>query len=47
MEKLRIYPAQAYSFPWTGKSFFGVMPDCVNQVPGQLQPFNFKESVMI
>jgi hypothetical protein len=44
VEKLRIYPAQAYPFPWTGKSFFSVMPDCVNQVPGQLQPFSFKES---
>jgi len=44
VEKLRLYPAQAYPFPWTGKSFFSVMPDCVNQVPGQLQPFSFKES---
>jgi hypothetical protein len=44
VEKLRIYPAQAYPFPWTGKSFFSVMPDCVNQVPGHLQPFSFKES---
>jgi hypothetical protein len=44
VEKLRIYPAQAYPFPWTGKSFFSVMPDCVNQVPGQLQPFSFKET---
>jgi hypothetical protein len=43
VEKLRIYPAQAYPFPWTGKSFFSVMPDCVNQVPGQLQPFSFQE----
>jgi hypothetical protein len=44
VEKLRLYPATAYPFPWTGKSFFSVMPDCVNQVPGQLQPFSFKES---
>ena len=44
VEKLRIYPAQAYPFPWTGKSFFSVMPDCVNQVPGQLQPFSFREA---
>src|SRR5450432_681835 len=35
---------QAYPFPWTGKSFFSVMPDCVLQVPGQLQPLSFKES---
>jgi hypothetical protein len=44
VEKLRIYPAQAYPFPWTGKSFFSVMPDCVTQVPGQLQPFSFQET---
>ena len=44
VEKLRIYPAEAYPFPWTGKSFFAVMPDCVNQVPRPLQPFSFKES---
>ena len=44
VEKLRIYPEKAYPFPWTGKSFFSVMPDCVNQVPGQLQSFSFKES---
>ena len=44
VEKLRIYPAQAYPFPWTGKSFFSVMPDCVNQVPGQLQSFGFQEA---
>ena len=44
VEKLRIYPDQAYPFPWTGKSFFSVMPDCVQQVPGKLQPFSFKET---
>jgi hypothetical protein len=44
VEKLRIYPEQAYPFPWSGKSFFGVMPDCVLQVPRPLQPFHFKES---
>lgn len=44
VDKLRIYPEKAYPFPWTGKSFFSVMPDCVNQVPGQLRPFNFTES---
>ena len=44
VEYQRIFPATAYPFPWTGKSFFAVMPDCVNQVPGQLQPFQFKET---
>ena len=44
VEKLRVYPQQVYPFPWTGRSFFSVMPDSVNQVPGNLQPFSFKES---
>jgi len=44
VEKLRIYPEYPYPFPWTGKSFFSVMPDCVLQVPGKLQPYSFKES---
>lgn len=44
VEKLRVYPEQPYPFPWTGKSFFLVMPDCVLQIPGKLQPFTFKES---
>jgi hypothetical protein len=44
VDKLRIYPEHPYPFPWTGRSFFSVMPDCVLQVPGHLQPFSFKES---
>jgi hypothetical protein len=44
VEKRRIYPYQAYPFPWTGKSFFSVMPDCVLQVPGKIQPFQFNET---
>ncbi len=43
VEKLRVYPAVPYPFPWTGKAFFAVMPDCVNQIPGSLDPFSFKE----
>jgi hypothetical protein len=43
VEKLRVYPETPYPFPWTGKSFFAVMPDSVNQVPGPLQPFSFGE----
>jgi len=33
-----------YPFPWTTKSFFGVMPDCVLGVPSELAPFTLKES---
>ncbi|MBS1667707.1 MAG: hypothetical protein JST58_10050 [Bacteroidetes bacterium] len=44
VEKLRVYPKNAYPFPWTSKSFFAVMPDCVTGVPTQLQPFQPKEN---
>jgi hypothetical protein len=44
VEKLRVNPKKAYPFPWTGKSFFSVMPDCVQGVPTELQPFEPKES---
>src|SRR5450432_3327048 len=44
VEKVRISPETAYPFPWTGKSFFSVMPDCVLQVPGKLHPFHFRET---
>lgn len=44
IEVVRIQPVEPYPFPWTGKSFFGVMPDCVLHVPTQLQPFQLKES---
>ena len=44
VEKLRVAPPQPYPFPWKGKSFFAVMPDCVLEVPGQLQPFQPKEN---
>jgi hypothetical protein len=43
VEKVCVSPAEAYPFPWTGKSFFAVMPDCVLEVPGALQPFQLKE----
>lgn len=38
-----IKPQKEYPFPWTGKSFFSVMPDCVlgNTIP--LSPFQLKE----
>ncbi len=43
IEKVKIVPQNDYPFPWTPKSFFGVMPDCVlgNTIP--LTPFIFKE----
>ena len=44
IETVRVQPAAAYPFPWTGKSFFAVMPDCVMGIPGELQPFELKET---
>ena len=44
IETVRVQPATAYPFPWKGKSFFAVMPDCVLGVPGELQPFQLKET---
>jgi hypothetical protein len=44
VEKILIQPKIAYPFPWTGKSFFAQMPDCVGGVPAELQPFQPKEN---
>jgi hypothetical protein len=43
VEKVNINPLKAYPFPWTGNSFFSVMPDCVLGVPRELAPFELKE----
>jgi hypothetical protein len=44
VERVCVQPMNAYPFPWTGKSFFAVMPDCALEVPTQLQPFQLKEN---
>ncbi len=44
IETVRVEPTTAYPFPWTGKSFFAVMPDCVLSVPGELKSFELKET---
>ena len=44
VEKVIIQLKNPYPFPWTGKRFFSVMPDCVLSIPGELQPFTLKES---
>lgn len=43
VEKVVIHPSSSYPFPWTGKSFFAVMPDCVLGIPGKLSAFELKE----
>ncbi len=44
IEKVRVHVAKDYAFPWTGTSFFAVMPDCVLGVPTELKPFQLKEN---
>jgi hypothetical protein len=44
VETIRVQPVKAYPFPWSGKSFFAVMPDCVLGVPTELQPIQVKET---
>jgi len=44
VEIIRVQPVKPYPFPWSGKSFFSVMPDCVLTVPTELEPIRLKES---
>ena len=44
VEQVRVHVAKDYPFPWTGKSFFAVMPDCVLSVPTELKSFQLKEN---
>jgi len=44
VEKICVQPVIPYPFPWTGKSFFAQMPDCVLHVPAALQPFQLQEN---
>lgn len=43
VEKVRIQPESNFDFPWTGKRFFSVMPDCVLGRPRPLQPYTLQE----
>jgi hypothetical protein len=44
VDKVRVQLARDYPFPWNGKAFFSVMPDCVLSIPTQLKPFQLKEN---
>jgi hypothetical protein len=43
VEKVRVKLISDYPFPWTGARFYSVMPDCVQEVPAELQPLDLKE----
>lgn len=44
VEFVRVNPQTEYTFPWSGKTFFEVMPDCIQAIPTPLQPFELKET---
>jgi len=44
IERLQVRLQNDYPFPWTSKSFFSVMPDCVLGVTKELAPFTVKET---
>ena len=43
LERIEVQPAVPYPFPWSGKSFFAVMPDSVHGIPTPLKPFQIKQ----
>jgi len=44
IERLQVRLQNDYPFPWTSKSFFNVMPDCVLGTTAELAPFSLKET---
>jgi len=43
VEKISVQLKTTYAFPWTGNGFFSVMPDCVLDVPAEIEPITFKD----
>lgn len=43
VEIVTLKPVEDYNFPWTGKTFFSVMPDCVLSVPRPFEPLELKK----
>lgn len=43
VEKVQVHPVTNFDFPWTGKRFFSVMPDCVMGNPRPLQPYTLNQ----
>lgn len=44
VEKINVQTATPYPFPWSSRSFFAVMPDCVLHNPTELKPILLKEA---
>ena len=43
VERLEIFPAKPFVFPWTSDEFFDKMPECVHEEPIELQPQDFHD----
>lgn len=43
VERLEIFPAKPFVFPWTTDEFFDKMPECVQEEPIALQPLHFSQ----
>lgn len=43
VEKVQVKMASDFAFPWTDSRFYSVMPDCVLEIPAQLEPVHLKE----
>jgi hypothetical protein len=41
IERVQVFPAKPFGFPWTTDEFFDKMPECVLEEPIELKPLNF------
>lgn len=44
LEKVAVFPKKEYGFPWSAKSFFTEMPNSVQGITTELEPFQLKET---
>ncbi|HTI58841.1 hypothetical protein [Mucilaginibacter sp.] len=45
VEKVQVKLVSDYPFPWTGQRFYSVMPDCVQEIAAEVEPFDLKEKL--
>ncbi len=43
VENVQVKLVNDYPFPWAARDFYGVMPDCVFEVPAQLEPIKLQQ----
>lgn len=44
VEKVMISPKKKFPFPWNSERFFDAMPESVLAIPGELEPFQLRET---